>query len=73
MKVLLVGVGGVGEAIAAMAKPRKWMDLMVLAEYNTGRAEEVRAPRLHVGAVAPRALGAGRRVQLQRPVVEPSP
>lgn len=41
MKVLLVGVGGVGEAIAAMAKPRKWMDLMVLAEYNVKRAEEV--------------------------------
>ncbi len=41
MKVLLVGVGGVGEAIAAIAKPRKWMELMVLADYNVGRAEEV--------------------------------
>jgi saccharopine dehydrogenase (NAD+, L-lysine-forming) len=41
MKVLLVGVGGVGEAIAAIAKPRKWMELIVLAEYNIGRAEEV--------------------------------
>jgi saccharopine dehydrogenase (NAD+, L-lysine-forming) len=41
MKVLLVGVGGVGEAIAAVAKPRKWMELMVLADYNTKRAEEV--------------------------------
>lgn len=41
MKVLLVGVGGVGEAIAAIAKPRKWMELMVLADYNIGRAEEV--------------------------------
>jgi saccharopine dehydrogenase-like NADP-dependent oxidoreductase len=41
MKVLLVGVGGVGEAIAAIAKPRKWMELMVLADYNTKRAEEV--------------------------------
>ena len=29
MKVLLVGVGGVGEAIAAIAKPRKWLELMV--------------------------------------------
>ncbi len=43
MKVLLVGVGGVGEAIAAIAKPRKWMELMVLAEYNLKRAEEVQA------------------------------
>jgi saccharopine dehydrogenase-like NADP-dependent oxidoreductase len=41
MKVLLVGVGGVGEAIAAIAKPRKWMELMVLADYNLKRAEEV--------------------------------
>ena len=41
MKVLLVGVGGVGEAIAVMAKPREWMQLMVLADYNTDRAQEV--------------------------------
>lgn len=41
MKVLLVGVGGVGEAIAAIAKPRKWMEMMVLADFNVKRAEEV--------------------------------
>ncbi len=41
MKVLLVGVGGVGEAIAAIAKPRQWLELMVLADYNIQRAEEV--------------------------------
>lgn len=41
MKVLLVGVGGVGEAIAVIAKPRKWMELMVLADYNLKRVEEV--------------------------------
>ena len=41
MKVLLVGVGGVGEAIAALAKPRAWMEQMVLADYNKARAEEV--------------------------------
>lgn len=41
MKILLVGVGGVGEAIAAIAKPRKWMEKMVLADYNIKRAEEV--------------------------------
>jgi malate/lactate dehydrogenase len=41
MKVLLIGVGGVGEAIAALAKPRQWMELMVLADYNVKRAEEV--------------------------------
>jgi saccharopine dehydrogenase-like NADP-dependent oxidoreductase len=41
MRVLLVGVGGVGEAIAAIAKPREWLELMVLADYNVRRAEEV--------------------------------
>src|SRR5512138_1074908 len=41
MKVLLVGVGGVGEAIAAIARPRTWMKQMVLADYNVKRAEEV--------------------------------
>jgi saccharopine dehydrogenase-like NADP-dependent oxidoreductase len=41
MKVLLVGAGGVGEAIAAIAKPRQWMELMVIADYNVKRAEEV--------------------------------
>ncbi len=41
MKVLLVGVGGVGEAIAAIAKPRAWMEQMVLADYNVKRAREV--------------------------------
>jgi saccharopine dehydrogenase-like NADP-dependent oxidoreductase len=41
MRVLLVGAGGVGEAIAAISKPRKWMELMVLADYNINRAEEV--------------------------------
>jgi len=41
MKVLLVGVGGVGEAIAAIAKPRGWVEQMVLADYNIERAEEV--------------------------------
>lgn len=41
MKVLLIGVGGVGEAIAAIAKPRKWMEQMVLADFNVSRAQEV--------------------------------
>ena len=41
MRVLLVGAGGVGEAIAAIVKPREWLTLMVLADYNINRAEEV--------------------------------
>jgi len=46
MKILLVGVGGVGEAIAAIAKPRAWMEQMVLADYNVKRAKEVQK-KLH--------------------------
>ena len=41
MKVLLVGVGGVGEAIAQIAKRRPWVEQMVLCDYNVKRAEEV--------------------------------
>ncbi len=41
MKVLLVGVGGVGEAIAVIAKSRPWVDKVVLADYNLERAKEV--------------------------------
>ncbi len=43
MKVLLVGVGGVGEAIAQMAKRRPWVEQMILCDYNIKRAEEVQA------------------------------
>lgn len=41
MKVLLVGVGGVGEAIAVIAKSRPWVEQIVLADYNFERAREV--------------------------------
>ncbi|MGD0612203.1 MAG: saccharopine dehydrogenase C-terminal domain-containing protein [Anaerolineales bacterium] len=41
MKVLLVGVGGVGEAIAHIAEPREWVKQVVLADYNLERAKEV--------------------------------
>jgi len=43
MKVLLIGVGGVGEAIATIAKERSWVEQVVLADYNVRRAEEVAA------------------------------
>jgi saccharopine dehydrogenase-like NADP-dependent oxidoreductase len=41
MKVLLVGVGGVGEAIAVMANTRPWLEKMVLADYSLERARGV--------------------------------
>lgn len=43
MKILLVGVGGVGEAIAVISKNQPWLEKMVLADYNQARAEEVQA------------------------------
>jgi saccharopine dehydrogenase-like NADP-dependent oxidoreductase len=43
MKVLLVGVGGVGEAIAMIAKPRPWVEQLVLTDFNTQRAQQVQA------------------------------
>ncbi len=42
-KILLVGVGGVGEAIAVVAKDRPWLAKMVLADYNVERAKEIQA------------------------------
>jgi saccharopine dehydrogenase (NAD+, L-lysine forming) len=41
MKVLLVGVGGVGEAIAVIAKEKPWVEKLVLADYSLERAREV--------------------------------
>ncbi len=41
MKVLLVGVGGVGEAIAVLAKERPFIEQMILADFNEARAREV--------------------------------
>ena len=42
MKVLLVGVGTVGEAIAKVAADgRPWLEHMVLADYDMGRAQTV--------------------------------
>ena len=41
MRVLLVGVGGVGEAVARIARDRPWLERMVLADYDAERAQEV--------------------------------
>ncbi|NTU62000.1 MAG: ATP-binding protein, partial [Chloroflexi bacterium] len=43
MKVLLIGTGGVGEAIAVIAQDKPWLQKMVLADYNLKRVKEVRA------------------------------
>jgi saccharopine dehydrogenase-like NADP-dependent oxidoreductase len=41
MKILLVGVGGVGEAIARIARSHGWVECLVLSDYNLERAKEV--------------------------------
>jgi saccharopine dehydrogenase (NAD+, L-lysine-forming) len=43
MNILLVGVGGVGEAIAVIAKPHSWVERIVLADYNLDRLKEVQS------------------------------
>lgn len=43
MKILLVGTGGVGEAIAMIAKERSWVEQLILSDYNLARAQEVQA------------------------------
>ena len=47
MKILLVGVGGVGEAIAVIAQDRPWLETMVLSDINVERAREVQARLRH--------------------------
>ncbi|MCX6388624.1 MAG: saccharopine dehydrogenase NADP-binding domain-containing protein [Solirubrobacterales bacterium] len=55
MKILVVGAGGVGEAVAAIARRRDFFDHMVLADIDAGRAESVAArmgdPRIKSAAV----------------------
>jgi len=41
VKILVVGAGGVGEAVAAIARRRDFFDHMVLADIDAGRAESV--------------------------------
>ena len=43
MKVLLVGVGGVGESIAVIAQDKPWVEKIVLCDINTKRCREVKA------------------------------
>ena len=43
MKVLLVGTGGVGEAISVIAKSQPWVERVVLSDYNLERVSEVQA------------------------------
>ncbi len=43
MRVLLIGVGTVGEAIVRMAATRDWCEGLVLADYDVARARSLEA------------------------------
>ncbi len=43
MRILLVGAGGVGSAIAGIAARRSFFEAMVVADYDEGRAQRVAA------------------------------
>ena len=43
MRILLVGVGTVGESIARLAATHPWCESMVTADYDTARAEALQA------------------------------
>jgi saccharopine dehydrogenase-like NADP-dependent oxidoreductase len=43
MKVLLIGVGTVGEAIARLSAGRPWLERMVLADHDLDRARRIQA------------------------------
>ncbi len=82
MRVLLIGAGGVGEAIARVSAGRDWLEHMVVADYNTARAEEVAAAAnsadqfsaAHIDASSPEAvtqLAREHRVDLVMNAVDP--
>ena len=43
MRILLVGVGTVGEAIARMCAQREWCEALLLTDYDLGRATSLQA------------------------------
>ena len=62
MRVLVVGSGGVGDAVARIAARRDFFELMVLADYDVARAEaSVAAARAATDAAADASREAARR------------
>ena len=64
MKVLLVGVGGVGEAIAVIARDRPWLEQMVLSDYNLHRVQEVYTKLRSPSQYAVERIDASDRAQM---------
>jgi len=57
MRVLLVGAGGVGSAVAAVARRREFFEQMVVADYDLTRAERA-VDRAGDGRLAPARIDA---------------
>ena len=64
MKVLLVGTGTVGEAIAKLSRGRPWLEKMVLADYNLERAQQVLGTVGHDPAYTAVRVDASRRGEI---------
>ncbi|MGI8703908.1 MAG: saccharopine dehydrogenase family protein [Candidatus Limnocylindrales bacterium] len=64
MKVLLVGVGTVGEAIARLSADRHWLERMVLADYSLERARSVSDSLPREGIFSAQQIDAGSRASL---------
>ena len=58
MRVLLVGAGTVGEAIAKVAADRPWLEHMVVADYDADRARFVVDSVEHGGRYIARRIDA---------------
>jgi saccharopine dehydrogenase (NAD+, L-lysine-forming) len=65
MKVLLVGVGGVGEAIAVLVKDKPWVEKLVLCDYNIDRAKEVQAKIGQAARMPVEFVDAGNKEQVE--------
>jgi saccharopine dehydrogenase-like NADP-dependent oxidoreductase len=70
MKVLLAGVGGVGEAIARIiaAHPTSWLEKLILADYNEDRAKKIAAELGNPERFIPTRLDAGSEKDIEETV-----
>ncbi len=65
MKVLLVGVGGVGESIAVIAKSQPWVEKVILSDYNLERAKEVQGKLQDTQRFPVEFVDAGKQNQIE--------
>ena len=64
MKILLVGTGGVGEAMAVIAQGAPWLEKMVLTDINGKRLREVKEKLRHPKKFPLEPIDAGNKKQI---------